>query len=221
MVMGMAFLLVASLLSSNHAGARNAGAHNAGAQNTDSTLEARRAELKRLLQEEWEYTLEHSPELATDVGDERYNNRLSDFSGKAIAENLEHSRQALAKFEAIDVTGFPEQERLNQVLMVRGLREDVERARFKDWEMPVSQFSGIHLRYASMPADLPFHKVKDYENYLARLHQMPSRIDQTIGHMRDGMRDHLMPPKYLLEKAAVQAQQIAGTPLGQSTLPIR
>jgi uncharacterized protein (DUF885 family) len=193
------------------------------AQNSGSSLDTRRAELKRLLADEWEYTLQHSPELATNVGDERYNDRLSDLSDKAIAENLTHTRQALAKFEAVDVTGFPEQERLNQVLMMRGLREDLERARFKDWEMPVSQFNGIHLWYASMPSYLPFRKLKDYEDYLARLHQMPSRLEQAIGHMRDGMRNHLMPPKYLLEKVAVQAQQVADAPLDKSTFtdPLR
>jgi len=65
----------------------------------------------------------HQPELATQVGDDRYNDRLSDFSDKAIGDDLEHTRQALARFEAIDVTGFPEQERLNHALMVRSLRE--------------------------------------------------------------------------------------------------
>jgi len=199
----------------------------AAGQNNSSpaaqSLDARRAELKRLLADEWEYTLKHSPELATNVGDDRYNDRLSDLSDKAIAENLEHARQALGWFEAIDVTGFPEPERLNHALMVRGLREDLEGARFKDWEMPVTQFSGIHLWYASMPSDLPFRSTKDYENYLARLQQMPSRLEQAIGHMRDGMRDHRMPPKYLLEKAAGQAQQVADAPLDKSpfTEPLR
>ena len=121
------------------------------AQSTGATLEARRAQLKRLLNDEWEYTLRTEPELATNVGDERYNDRLSDFSDKAIAEDLEHSRQALKQFESIDVTGFPEQEKLNHALMVRTLRESMESARFKHWEMPATQFGGIHLEYASSP----------------------------------------------------------------------
>ena len=179
------------------------------AQSTGATLEARRAELKRLLNDEWEYTLRTEPELATNVGDERYNDRLSDFSDKAIAEDLEHSRQALKQFESIDVTGFPEQEKLNHALMVRTLRESMESARFKHWEMPATQFGGIHLEYASLSSYIPFRNVKDYENYLARLHQIPRVLDEAVGHMRDGLRDMLMPPKYLLEKVAAQAQQVA------------
>src|SRR5258708_13868271 len=41
--------------------------------------------------------------------------------------------------------------------------------------------------------------------------------------MRDGRREHRMPPKYLLEKASTQAQQIADDPLDKSpfTDPLR
>lgn len=193
---------------------QNAAGHN---------VEARRAEFNRLLNDEWEYTLRTQPELATQVGDNRYNDRLSDFSYTAIAADIEHTRQALARFEALDVTGFPEQERLNHALMVRSLREELERARFKQWEMPATQFGGIHLWYASLPFDSPFRNVKDYEDYVARLHQIPRALEQTTGHMRDGLRDRLMPPKYLLEKVSVQAQEIADDTLNKSpfTDPLR
>jgi uncharacterized protein (DUF885 family) len=193
------------------------------AQTVGPTLEARRAELKRLLAEEWEYTLRTQPELATQVGDDRYNDRLSDFSDRAIAEDLEHTRQALGRFEAVDVTGFPEQEKLNRQLMVRSLRESLEAAAFKDWEMPATQFGGIHLGYASLAFDSPFRNQSDYQNYLSRLHQIPRVLEQAMGHMRDGVGDRRMPPKYLLEKVSSQAQAIADDALDKSpfTEPLR
>ena len=189
----------------------------------EQTVEARRMELNRLLADEWEYTLRTQPELATHIGDNRYNDRLSDLSDKAISDDLEHQRQALLRFEAIDTTGFPEQEKLNQALMVRTLRDEIEEARFKNWEMPATQFGGIHLGYASLPFDSPFRNVKDYEDYRSRLLQIPRVLEQAMGHMRDGLREHLMPPKYLLEKVSSQAQQIADSPLDKSpfTDPLR
>jgi len=192
-------------------------------QAAEQTLEARRAELNRLLADEWEYTLRTQPELATHIGDNRYNDRLSDLSNKAIADDLEHKRRALRRFEAVDTTGFPEQEKLNQALMARSLHDEIEEARFKNWEMPATQFGGIHLGYASLPFDSPFRNVKDYEDYRSRLLQIPRALDQAMGHMRDGLRERLMPPKYLLEKVSAQAQQIADSPLGKSpfTEPLR
>jgi uncharacterized protein (DUF885 family) len=195
--------------------------HQSDAQR--SSLDSRRAELKRLLKDEWEYTLRTSPEFATAIGDNRYNDRLSDISPKAIAEDLEHERQVLKQFEALDVTGFPEQEQLNHALMLRSLRESVDGASFKDWEMPATQFGGIHLQYASLSSEVPFRNEKDYENYLSRLHQIPRVLDQAIEHMHAGLRDNLMPPKYLLEKVAAQAQQVADASLDKSsfTEPLR
>jgi len=198
-------------------------AMSTGEDRSVQSLEARRSALSQLLADEWEYALRTQPELATQVGDNRYNDRLTDFSDQAIAAEIEHAQEALARIEAIDVTGFPEQERLNHALMVRNLRKDLEGARFKDWEMPVTQFAGIHLGYASLPFDSPFRNVKDYEDYVARLHQIPRVLEQATGHMKDGLRDHLMPPRFLLEKVASQAQDIADDPLDRSpfTSPLR
>ena len=81
-----------------------------------------------------------SPEYASILGDKRYNDRWSDRSEKAIHDDLAQSQQYLARLEAIDTTGFPEQERLNQVLLARQLKLDLEGARFEDWLMPVNQF---------------------------------------------------------------------------------
>ena len=177
----------------------------------------------QLLADEWEYTLKRQPELATRVGDNRYNDRLSDFSDAAIEADLKHARTVLRRFQAVDVVGFPEQEKLNRELMIRQLSETLKFAQFKDWEMPVTQFGGVHLWYASLERDTPFRNVKDYEDYRARLKQIPRALDQTTEHMRQGLRDHLMPPKYLLEKVAGQAQEIADTPLDKSsfTEPLR
>ena len=132
------------------------------AQNTSTNLEARRAQLRDAIQAEWEYTLRNYPEFATFVGDTRYNDRLGDYSPEAVEKQIEHDKQQLKLFEAIDTSGFPEEEALNQQLMVRGLRQDVEGAKFNSWEMPVDQFNGVHLSYASMPSQMPFKTVKDY-----------------------------------------------------------
>ena len=185
-----------------------AGAASLSAQ-SNTSLDARRAQLRDALQAEWEYTLRTQPEFATYVGDTRYNDRLGDYSAEAIAKDLEHDKQQLTLFEAIDITGFPDDEALNQQLMVRGLRESIEGAQFNDWQMPVNQFGGPHLGFASMPSQMPFNSVKDYENYIARLHQIPRALEQITANMKLGLANNLMPPKYLLEKVTAQAQNIA------------
>lgn len=174
-----------------------------------SSVESRLGRLHALLEEQWQYNLRTSPEFASILGDKRYNDRISDFSQSAIDADNRQSAVFLREFESISTEGFPEQERLNRDLMVRNLRERVEGVRFKDWEMPVTQFGGIHIDTPGLVSLLPFSTVKDYEDYVARLRRLPRAFDQTIAQMRKGMRDGLVPPRILLTQVASQTEGIA------------
>jgi len=186
------------------------------AANSPADLESRRKALNDLLHEQWQYTMKHSPIYASILGDKRYNDQLDDFSQKAIDEDLEETQRFLTRFEAIDSTGFPEQEALNKLLMVRDLKMSLKGARFKSWEMPVNQSSGIHIDAPQLVSVLSFGSVKDYEDYIARLKQLPRLFDQTVVQMRKGMADGLMPPRILLEKVVTQSDNIATTTPEQS-----
>ncbi len=179
------------------------------AANPGADLESRRKALNDLLDEQWEYTMLHSPIYASTLGDKRYNDKIDDFSQEAIDADLEHERQFIPRIEAIDTTGFPDQEVLNKLLMIRDMRSDLEGARFKSWEMPVSQQNGVHLFLPQLPNILPFDTVKDYDDYITRMKLFPRMFDQNIAHMRKGMADGLMPPRMLLEKVATQSTAIA------------
>ena len=183
------------------------GAGRPAAQ-TQQSLDERRAQLTKLLAEQWEYVLQTQPEFATILGDKRFNDRLTDFSQKQIDRDLQMARTFLDRFEAIDTTGFPEQEVLNKTLMVRNLREQLDNAKFKDWEMPLNQMSGAHIDLPQLVAIFPFDTVKDYDDYVARLKQIPRLFDENIIQMKVGMTQGLMPPKLLLETVASQAKDI-------------
>ncbi|HEX6086498.1 MAG TPA: DUF885 domain-containing protein [Thermoanaerobaculia bacterium] len=172
-------------------------------------LDRRRVQLRKLLDEQWEYTLRTSPELASILGDRRYNDEVSDLSERANREEEEMTRRFLARFEAVDTRAFSEQERLNRDLMVKNLRNSLGWAKLKTWQAPVSQMGGIHLGSAQLPSLLPFATVKDYDDYLVRMSKFPKSIDDTIANMRKGMAAKQMPPKFLLEKVAQQAGDIA------------
>ncbi len=179
------------------------------AASSQSDVESRRKALNDLLAERWEYTLRTSPIFASYLGDKRWNDQLDDFSQKAIDDDLDESKKYLVRFEAIDTTGFPEQEVLNKTLMVRDLRMSVEGARFKPWEMPVSQFGGVHIDLPQLVSILSFQSVKDYDDYISRLKQIPRLFDETEVQMRKGMAEGLMPPRVLLDKVVEQANGIA------------
>src|SRR5271167_627488 len=174
-----------------------------------SDLDSRRKALSNLLAEQWEYNLRTNPLYASTLGDKRWNDKIEDFSQEIIDRDLEETQKFLVRFEAIDTAGFPEQEALDKALMVRDLQMNLERARFKTWEMPVAQNSGIHIELPQYVNVLSFQDIKDYEDYTARLKAWPVLFDQTVVQMRKGMREGRMPPRFLLEKVADQANGIA------------
>jgi len=179
-----------------------------------ASIESRREQLMSLFNEEWEYELRSNPEWATMLGDRRYNDRLSDSSPAFFQSDTEQKQKFLVRFEAIDPAGLSRQDSLSLKLMIHKLRQGLEHAQFKPWEMPVNQMGGPHLELPDLVVLTPFNTVTDYENYLARLRAIPHLFDQVMANMRQGMRDGLMPPRFLLEKVADEASEIASSPTG-------
>ena len=166
-------------------------------------------QLHALFNEEWQYELRTSPESATALGDNRYNDRLSDYSAEFHRKDLDETRKFLARFAAVPTTGLSQEDRLSRELMIRNLREQIEGAQFKSWEMSVSQNGGPQIELPDLITITPFNTVKDYENYIARLKQIPRVFDQVTANLQQGMKDRLMPPRFLLEKVAPQADDVA------------
>jgi len=173
-----------------------------------ASLDERREQLNALLKEQWEFSMKTSPEFATIIGDKRYNDKVTDVSEKEIYYELEMAKDFLKRFQAVDTSGFPEQERLNKALMIRSLEEQLGNAKFEDWLMPVTQFGGIHVDLPQLVQLIPFDTVKDYDDYVARLKQIPTQIDGTVVLMRKGASKKLIPPKILLEQVVGQTVSV-------------
>jgi len=164
----------------------------------------------RLFDEQWQYEMRVNPEWATALGDNRYNDRLSDHSPEFFKADLEQIRNFLHRFEAINPSGLSQQDQLSRELMIRELREQIGGAQFKPWEMAVNQRDGPQVDLPDLITITPFNNTQDYENYLSRLRQISRVFDQVTANLRQGMRDGLMPPRYLLEKVAPEAEDVAG-----------
>jgi uncharacterized protein (DUF885 family) len=182
----------------------------ASAQTSDS-VDARLAAQNALFDEAWQASLKMSPLLATAVGDYRYNDQLGDYS--LAAPEARHRRDVadLARIKAIDATGFPEQDLISHDLFLRQLQQRVEDYDLQEFEMPLSASGGgggIHASLADLPLSMPFDSVKHYEDYLARLHQIPKAFLQTEEVLRAGVKDQLMPVRFIAEKIPGQAEGV-------------
>jgi len=179
------------------------------AQAVPASAAERSKALDKLFDEYWQYTLKAGPEGATYLGDPRYNDSWSDYSAAAFNANLQRENDFIVRLGAIDTTGLPEQERLSSELLLRNLIDNQESARFKTWEMPVTQFGGPHLSFPQVIAVMPFNTVKDYDNYISRLNRIPAVFSQVQQAMDTGISDGRTVPQMLMEKAQAQIEKMA------------
>src|SRR5579864_8047039 len=161
-----------------------------------------------LFDEQYESDLRNFPERATGFGDYRYNDKLAERSLAAIAQYHNTDQAFLNRLQAIPTTGFDDRDQLSHDLMVRVLQQRIADYDLKEYEMPINQQNGVHTSLADLPLSVPFDSVKHYEDYVARLHQIPRVLTQTTEVLRAGMKDKLMPVRFLIEKLPVQCQGI-------------
>ncbi len=185
-----------------------------------ASLEDRRQALSGLFHDYWEDYLKHDPEFASTIGDLRYNDQISDYSVQAVNDQLAREQRFLLRLAAIDPAGFTDQEKTSQDLLIRRFETDEEAAEFKEWEMPVNQMDGIYATYPQLVAELNFNTVKDYDDWIARLHAISHAFEQVTENMSIGMDDHRVPPKYLLKEALEQVKQLANQKSEDSPLAL-
>ena len=166
------------------------------------------AKQNALFEEYYQAFLKNNPERATAFGDYRYNSQLAQVSLAEIARQHSEADDYLARLKAIPTDGMSDKDLLSRRILEKQIeREDVNYA-LKNYEMPVNQQNGIHTRLADLPNAMPFDSVPHYKDYISRLHQIPRVLEQTTEVMRQGEKDHLMPPKLVLEKLPGQCDGV-------------
>jgi uncharacterized protein (DUF885 family) len=202
-----AFLLLA-IAPAIHAQAPS-GLMQVAAPAPPATVEENRKALSSLFAEYWQANMERWPEYASELGDTRYNDRITDYSHEAESAWLEREQNLLMQLAAIDTTGLTDEEKISRDLLLREFTDDQEAAEFREWEMPLNQLGGIYTTYPELAGELSFSTVKDYDDWIARLHAIPKAFEQETTNMSIGMEDHRVPPRYILEKALAEVKELA------------
>ncbi|WCE03191.1 DUF885 family protein [Pseudoxanthomonas sp. JBR18] len=203
--------LVASVLAAALCTACKPDAQAPTSQVSSSAASAQQAAkaFDALLDVQWQYQLQHSPEFASIIGDKRYNDRWSDYSLAAVEADRKATADLLARFKAVDARALDEQRQLSLKMMLGQLQDKLESIRLKNYEMPLEPVGGIQLSLAGQGDAFPFDDAKDFQDYIKRLQAVPVVIDQVIEVSRQGAKDHLIQPRYLLEKLPAQITKIA------------
>jgi uncharacterized protein (DUF885 family) len=169
--------------------------------------------LHALFKEDWEWGLEQFPEAATFLGDNRYNDRLTDLSPQAVERRKAREREMLARIEKIDRSKLSGQDLISYDLYLADKKLNVEGQQFPTEYMPISQMDGLQIGFGQLAANTPFRNAKDYENYLSRLSAFALQVDQAIALMKRGIETRWAQPSVPLRSIPSQIEgQISEDP---------
>ncbi len=164
-----------------------------------------------LLDEAWEYRMQSFPLFASNLGDRRYNKRWTDRSLDAIEARHERTREFLERLYAIDRGALSDSDRINHELFRRELTEDIDFHRFRGYLMPFSHRGGVQT-LDDRTRGIPQQTLADYEDWLERMSQIDTVIEQTIDLAERGRREGLVLPKILMQRIPDQiATQLVET----------
>lgn len=175
------------------------------------SLQDRISALNQIFHDYWQDQLQHSPEMASTIGDHRYDDQLSDYSPQAYNDALARGLGFIERLGAIDTTGMSAQEKLSKRLLVHDLVDQQESSICKPWQTPVTQFYGIQVDLPALVDVLRFASADDYANYIARLNKVPAAFLQVSTDMMLGERAGRSEPQFIMRKVLAQVQEMAGT----------
>lgn len=167
--------------------------------------------LKRFFAQDWERQLRAKPELATEIGERRFNHLLSDTSLAAQRRYLAAEARALQTAQNFRHAKLDAQEALSLQLFIHEKEKTVQQGRFYPYPTlyPMSIQEGIHTDLLRLAEKIPFQNRRDYQNYLARLRAVPRAVDGVIEQLEAGRQSGWIAPRVSVQAVPQQLLSLA------------
>jgi len=159
--------------------------------------------LHQLFDREWEYQMEHNPVRASILGDRRWNDNWPDVNLAAMEGQFRHAREVLAQLHAINRSQLSAEDQLNYDVFDYNVSDFAEGEKYHWYLVRTNTFSGIQT-VEGLVNSLRYETVKDYDDWLGRMHNFSAYMDQNIALMREGIRLRVLLPKVIAEKVLAQ-----------------
>ena len=184
----------------------------------DNSLNSETKKFHSLLDDEWRKNVEEYPEWATQLGDNRFNDKLNDASYGKVIQRQNKTRKLLERIKDIDRSALSVEDQLNYDLFLNDVIHGIAGFEFLSYLIPISQMGGLQISFAGISNYMPFKTIKDHENYIARMKAFPKKIDQVIDRMKRGLETGWIPPKIVLDAVPEQIKTQFDDPVEESPL---
>ena len=163
--------------------------------------------LQVLFDEAWESEARAAPEWATMRGDLRFNDKLSDRSAASLAARDAFARETLARAQAFDASALSDTDRVSLALFIYRYQQDVAMQAFAGWRtLTLGTLYGAQSALAGLARNVPVNNEAQVRQWLARLAAYPTRVEQEIAILRQGLALGWVTSKPVLARAIAQVE---------------
>ena len=165
-------------------------------------------QLHALFDAEWQWNMRTYPEWATFTGDHRYGDQLSDRSPAADDAVQAHARDLLEQLRGIDRNRLAPDDRVSYDVFLRDTAETIAGAQHTGlrW-LVINAEGGPHTNFANLLRACPVATEADVRKMLARMALFPSRVDQVILRLREGLATGWVVPQASMVRVPVQIDE--------------
>jgi uncharacterized protein (DUF885 family) len=170
------------------------------------------AQLRALYEGDYAWRLEDDRRIARPDGRSEAGPALRSVTPEAEARRAEHARAMLAALDAIDAQRLSPAGTINAAVFRALLDERIGDAKFRSHEMPFNSDSNF---WSYLNAGAPFASVGEYEDYIARMRDVPRYFAEHIANARRGLARGFSVPRVSLEGRDVSIEpytQLRGNP---------
>ena len=139
------------------------------------------------------------PLAASSDGIHAFDDRLPTVTPAAQERRLKGNRQFLRRLRAIERRRLSAGQQVSYDLFDFMVSQRVTLGRYKEWRLPMSSDSGFYSEVLYMDELADPRTVAEYENFIARLSDVPRYFDENIANMRDGAREGFTLPAAILD----------------------
>jgi uncharacterized protein (DUF885 family) len=192
----------------------------AQAQQTKTSTTTESEKLNKLLETAFENYLRLHPVAATGIGDHRYDDQFpNDISEDFRAQEKALFSKYLAELSTIDRSALVGQDRLSYDVFKFQTETALEGYKFNNYLTPINQFGDTTNTFAQLASGKslhPFKTVKNYEDFLGRIHGFQIWVDTAIANMQKGEALGVVQPRILIEKKLPQIDGLLVSDIKQS-----
>ena len=162
------------------------------------------------LENDWQKNLNQNPLFASYVGDKRSNDKINSNSIIQFIEERSSEIESLNQLYSIDQSKLSEENQLNYKLKEFGLKSSIGLSDFPTYFLRLNQRGGIQSFYETGNR-LVYTSKEDYFDWLSRLKQFSSNINNSLEINKEGLSKGITQPKIIVEGVVTQIDAMLNT----------